>query len=891
MAFTGRIGLESSQLGNIVLGIVDSFELATVGFKVHVLSSTEIRVLFDHAVTNSALRQAAYILTPQTAIVGKASVDTNLTTVFDSTLDVAVNQIVTFTSGVNAGQARVVSRLDPIQGTFEVSSPWFFSDSGGSDISITIPFVESLVFFDADQTSMKLTMSEPLKYQQIYGMQIFGIQDFSGQGVTSTVVNFTANVQDAPRALGAFMSVRGCVDVLFDRSVGPTSYLAGAYIRDAATVGPGQPMTLLDWATQDVRTNIVRFAYPTSVDLADSYAIDYSVITDVSGNQSAGSVALSMLLRTPAPYNFSSLAQVQFIDAFVTDVMGSIDTATVRVYFNCPALETDILNTALWTLTQSGVHPVADTVDSILVPDPVDLPTLVDLCNLIKSYFNQHIVQETVHVQNDARDSIVSANSSNVPTCCTLLTEALTKYSAHLLRQGIHLYPDTVNTISVSNPTNQASAIAVSIQLRDAFNSHLLSDFPIEFSTELPSTIGPIQNWASTDVAFQTIGTHLYFADLRIVLGSNAATVRVRGNIGSEDGGSSTNSSNVTGDIIARSASSIPRLIDSTSGYGTNVALHFDRNIQFFDTSTVAIMSNSSGPIAPLELESGCDLAPMVWTLNCLMVSFNHHLSGSGAGHLSPDTADVVEPSEFAQSPNIRNVCDVANSFRAKFDAHFTSTVYHTNPDSRISSAGAFNEATLFTMLQEMIRKFLTHNASGSNVNPDRQPSPQFPGHHTFPGPSIFSAASVNRLLFRYPSIQDGTVYQVAFTAESSNFSPASGVFEGVTFAFSSDFEGVALRPSVASAVPICGLVRDEEGGGDFVFRLQPDAIQIFFSKPMRQVPLDSSHIMITGGSLTVSSFEWVNSRIVQAIVTGLSPAVYTLSAVGLYDQTGNLVY
>jgi hypothetical protein len=69
MVFTGQLGVNQSQLGNLVLGVVDSFELESVGFKLLPLSSKEVIVIFSHPMTDSVLNLDSYNLSSDLSYV------------------------------------------------------------------------------------------------------------------------------------------------------------------------------------------------------------------------------------------------------------------------------------------------------------------------------------------------------------------------------------------------------------------------------------------------------------------------------------------------------------------------------------------------------------------------------------------------------------------------------------------------------------------------------------------------------------------------------------------------------------------------------------------------------------------------------------------------------
>jgi len=136
-----------------------------------------------------------------------------------------------------------------------------------------IPIVTSVKFYDSDQRSVVLTVSQPLTYTAIYALSVIGVTSPDGTSVTSNSNNFRANVPDPPVALAAFQSLRGMIDIYFDRPVATTSPGAFATI-EASNSGIPQNLTLIPWNIS-IPSNVIRFELNPLMDSSSSYVINY----------------------------------------------------------------------------------------------------------------------------------------------------------------------------------------------------------------------------------------------------------------------------------------------------------------------------------------------------------------------------------------------------------------------------------------------------------------------------------------------------------------------------------------------------------------------------------------------------------------------------------------
>jgi hypothetical protein len=833
MTFTGRIGTQRSQLGNIVLGIVDSFGLGAFGFVAHVLTSTQIRVLFSTSVTeDTALISGNYLLT-------------------------------------------------------SLAPP-------GSAVTPTIVSVE---FYDETQTSVVLNCSQRLTYGNMmnatgtmYSLSIMNVQDNLGEYVSSAASNFIANVKDPPRIQGAcaYLSRRGCVDITFDRSVGPTSVSATANIRDAAG-GPGVAMTLQTWGTELLLPDTsLRFALPPGMATADAYLIDFANVVDESLNIVSGTTEFVFTLRSPTPYTYADFNQLQLIDAFVVDVSDDfIMTGTVRVYFNCPVLNSDI--TTNWTATQPGPHPGIDTVDSITTPNAMDLPTVEALANSIKSNLNAHYTLAGVHSQNDIVDTILSPNAVDLPTSITLLNEAQAKFLNHLSLPRVHIYNDTASSFVPIIAVDLATSIIVANQIKTSFNLHLTDVRNLAFSNQY-SPIPEILDFAhlTGNQAFIVDSAYTYYADLHLTMNSNLVPVTLTATLTSEDGGSVTNPGDYTGSIIARQAFAPAKILTSTTAIDSSVSINSDREIRLTNTGEPQILRSDGTTLVTESVETTTSIQALIWALNQLIYAYSLHINASptiGAGHQATDTTNTVNVGNYVLIPSLSAAIAAANTFYVLLDHHMQSSVFHFQADNDIVVGPLASDISTLSALVSNIRtKFLAHNI---RIGP-----------HSSAGWKVYGAPLFDTLVVNLDTMVDSSDYTLTTNLRSVYHDNAAGDpvpgspnrVLGAEFTqflnLSVPFLGSATYPSLASALPRIGIV--DTGSG---IQFESDTVEVFFSKPMRQVPLNQTNLFLMGGSIVVGNASWNSPNMASIVVSNMSTVSYSLEAIGLTDEAGNVVY
>jgi hypothetical protein len=821
MAFTGRLGTPNSLFANIVFAAVDSVGPTTSDTRAHQLTSTAFRVLFGAQVTDSALDLSVYSLASLAA----------------------------------PGTAYV-------------------------------PALLSVEFYDELEDSVVLTLDAPLTTTKQYSVLVSSVDTVYGPSIVGLSASFVANVVDPPRAVGAFLSKRGEVDVLFDKPVGPFSSAATFFIADAAG-GPSHAMTQSPWAPESIPVTTLRLQLPAGTPTANAFVVETSGVTDVSMNSSSETVPLTLAVRSPLPYSRADLVQLQLTDAFVTDVSSDfLRTANVRVFFSCPVSGAGV--TGAWSVAASGAHLFPDATDTVSAPPATDLPTLIALLNQLRTAFDGHVVIDQVHSAPEkvtVLDSVIAPVATDLPSAAVLLNALLLSVPSHYARPRAHLYPDSINSFSLHpvGPSDLLGACAAANVVSVSYRTHIMSEYPLRFSTAYRAPVGPIVTYCqatSPNLALDVSGPYTYFADLKVLLDTEAPSVHVRATLTSEDGGSSCTPSDYTGSIVARPGGS-PAIVTSTLVTVDRwVDVRTDRDVSLLAGFPVSIVGQDGLEI-PTDPSVLGSLAALLWAYNQALESYRQHIIPGAAGHQTNDVINTVALSDYGTLP-LAGAISSANSVRQKIVAHMASATihYHADPSS-LTAPEAFDLESYTVLIADMTQVLAGHLV---RVGP-----------HVYAGYRMVSAPVFDTVRLASPFMLDGSSSRVVGRIQDSYVyngppvvpAPSVPAYRSHVGPLDVPFVALAVPPSLASALPVSGLSFDPVRGPV----LGSDSVQAFFSKPMREVPVTALNLPITGGSIRTLGSGWVSPVLASLAVTKMDPILYAVTAVGLTDLAGNGVY
>lgn len=755
------------------------------------------------------------------------------------------------------------------------------------------PAIVGARFYDEKPRSVVLVVSPNMTTGTDYSLEVSGVEDGSGDSLVGVAKNFTANVPAPPRAIGAFQSKRGYVDVVFDKPVGPSSASALFEIRDASSVGPGVPMSQAPWAGEAIPEDTLRVSLPGGTPSASRFAIDFAGVTDASLNVSSGSVPLTLALRSPPPYSLSDLLQFQITDAYVLG--GDFEFlrfGVVRVFWNGPAAVSVGSPSSQFTVFQNGPHPVQDPANAVAAPDAFDLASLIALCTDFKSKFNDHLVWPGVHFVPDTANLITSVTPTTLQECIDLLNEAQTRYLDHLANTTAHIYEDYAHEfVNLTIGTgNQALAIAVAnLSLKSKFNQHLLDEQEVDFYLVQSGIMNYVSDHATEPTyTYDVRSAYTYFADLSVRISSSKVSVRIEANVMSQDSGSSSSSGDFTGSFVARpyaGPAAVHSLLTSTTGH-VEVRLTGDISVPSQDSVSVVDPDSETVGLGPASVRS--TLATLAFNVNFLSVAFNRHRSGASAGHEQEDTFNLI--ASGVDTPDLQSIMDKANELKNRLNQHVRNdqAPFHLHPDPRtVTAPDADDLLSLVRLLEDVRSTYLRHNQEGP---------------HLYPGYVIYNSGLHDVLHVQTDGMVDGAEHELVGRVRSvARQIPGNGeigtpypgdklryVGEEIlsTVDFNLAFSAVSPVPAIASALPKSGLEFDNDGS----LRFESDQVEVYFSRPMARVSLNQTNLPVTGGSILQKESDWVNDRVASIRVVNMDAISYTVAAVGLTDRVGNPV-
>lgn len=807
MGYTGRLGTGKARLGNILLGVLDTLGEGTFDYQVHQIEPDKIRVKFSTRIDlNTATQLSKYSL--------------SIVTPFNA-------------------------------------------------FSIT-PNIRFVSVYDSSETSVVLHLDNNLSTGSVYSITLGEIFDIFGDSVSFISKNFTANAILQPIALGAYLSKASHLDIVFNRKVGPNSASATFIIQvDDSTQHNVSQVT---WSSAGIPENTLRLdlnsldGWPTG----DSYVVLFNGVIDESGNTGSGFTNITLVLRSPTPYDSIDIAQIQLTDAYVMDISNDlIDTASVRVYFSGPVIGGS--NTANWNVEAIAPHKNTDVLNQVVSPNAVDLLTIVPLINEIKLRFNRHIIESQVHFRNDSPLSVTSPDAISLPTALTLTAELQEKVLAHFSSPHVHAYGDDFNGFLSAPVSDISSAVLIANRVKKAYNSHILPSYPISFSNQYPAIIGSITSHSSilSNEAYPVVSPYTYYVDLHLQMKSVYARLLITATLQSEDNLTVTNPLDYTGSITARSLNEPSIFRSYTPLTDRGVDLYFDKNISVSRNTNLVIKNNSGFDISAELTITGSEQA-VVWAYNNLVFAYSKHIDSlNGAVHTVNDTINSITNSDYVTSVSLSEIILKANNLKSKVNLHISSSSFHFNPDTDLIRAQPASDlGTLVRLIDDMRETFLRHNARD--------------GVHDGPGARIISAKLYDTLEIRTNLIQNRVSHPISGKIRSYYHNNMTGTLVYSNVPVDSDFLAVSNPPSLASVLPKIGTVKVEDG-----VSFESDSIEFYFTKPMTEVNLDSEVISVTGGSIILKRGTWLNEQVGSVEVMRMEETTYEATAFNMVDFSG----
>lgn len=324
------------------------------------------------------------------------------------------------------------------------------------------PEITSADFYDSTRTSVVLGLSSGLTLDSQCTLNTAALTSASGDSIPSSSYNFVATVPDKPEIVGAFLSLKSQIDVVFDRPVNAFSPNASANL----TVNPDGGVAELSPIWSDsVPNTTIRFEYSDVFDPGSEFIIDYQNVCDESLNPISGSVRLVVPTRKEGDLGYDDLSKVQITDAWVECYVPALQKAYVTVTYNAPLLQVDATNPSSFTVDIPTNHLDADTTN-VPETDASDTETLLSLATDLKAKFNAHVFDDRVHLK-------AAPSVARIDKLIRLTNELWKAFNTHILDTNVHLFADSSNITTAGRAYDLDSCIDLLQNLRAKYNSHI----------------------------------------------------------------------------------------------------------------------------------------------------------------------------------------------------------------------------------------------------------------------------------------------------------------------------------------------------------------------------------------------------------------------------------
>ncbi len=392
------IGSVNSTPGSYPIGVSDEYQLGDINFSPFAKDLLNIEVIFNRAVTESALLKSNYTINNQSSIQSTADFVAGSNVLSNSALDLEVGMTITITSGNNSGFVRtVVKKLNEWQ--YELDDSMMHDDTS-CEFVVNNKQIKNVKFTSSNNTSVNIELYFHIKSGKSHRLEIRNVFDYNGAEITPESKEFNPVPIDNPVALGAFSSTNGCVDIVFDRKIDRFSssqscILASDFMNFVLFPGP----------------NVARFELPTFSSTDDELYISYSGFLDSSGNEGSGDVLFTSTAANNK-YFSSEIKKIQCIK-FIRPILSTSNTCMYVLYFNMPTHnDASTVNPQNYTIKEKHNHYSLDDddySDSSLIlsqyPYQSNIASIVSGIQNFVYYFNKHASNNTYH--NHSNELIV----------------------------------------------------------------------------------------------------------------------------------------------------------------------------------------------------------------------------------------------------------------------------------------------------------------------------------------------------------------------------------------------------------------------------------------------------------------------------------------------------
>lgn len=725
-----------------------------------------------------------------------------------------------------------------------------------------LPNILRIKPYSTDGRQYEVIFDDPLTYSSIYSLSISSdLKSVNGISVSSLGHNFTANVSGGPVAVGAYLSIRSHIDIVFDRDVGPYSSITSADITNG--IVPGVAMAQVPW-TSSIPARNLRFIIPPAVPGGDEWYITCRSARDIALNVRTSTVKVEIPAAVPRPLSYLDTAlQLRLLDSFVTNYLTYLEINNIRAYFNFACDSASSGNIANYQLFQIDTHPTVDNTNFVTAVDAFNLVDLIPLAQDIKDRYNDHMSAAQVHKVPDL-DIITAPNPSDLLSCYNVVVQALNFYRLHIVSEIFHDSKDGINfpLLGFPDSSNLASICLYANNLKAVFNTHISTDFLVPFGSA--GFVGFITNDFVISSSNPLDSNHTWCLDIRVKSLSPKTRYRLECSVLSSDLLSSTNPANSTGSITVKSGENPVYSLSTYREELNQILSKTNRNISVIDSEVIT--ENLSNNIISSKSSPEC----VLWALQELWVQYDNHRL-----YQSHYVSDGINFIDFSDLPTINSIVDSTNKFLRKFNAHRTGAVFHGisdifNPD--LVEATTYEQAVeLLVKLRETFNNHTNDRSLHVNISRSWLSSPM--------SDSLYINTPIQTISSDY-SLDIPISSKMVYLDNPDSFTLYSTI--------NINYVGRGAPPEIAAVIPVQAVSFYRENPS-----FTSDYLEVFFDKPMTKTDLSgvTISVLIPGDPpIVINKLHWASDYSIIINVGGMNSNQYLLNASSLKDLAGNSV-